>query len=358
VVPASQCSRTGGVSRIQSGHFVLRGYSMSVWLPNEFLMVSYDKATATLSLIPWGVRLTWASGEVDDLIQYQKPEPSAVGGLVHPIAHWVGSLSMFQTDCNVSLLLYPAGADASKGPAAVGVVDGGKLYFWKAVTWKCVIGPKLAPGMEVEGRRSMALPRASPLASNPSLPDSIGPQNVSFVEDLGDVYARWLQMDSSLQSEWCLGGCTKYSVCWLAEITEETLSAFKAANRTFPGPELVTSCECLDAFRKVEQLDEYQRPVCGDIDECLEGTNNCPDLCEFGMSNCSICTNTVGSFACSCNPVLVWRVECSNNNKDCTGSLQEHAGQGMTCYLLLTRSGRNASVLRILCFFLRWDFKT
>lgn len=296
---AAHCSRTGGVSRIQSGHFVLRGYSMSVWLPNEFLMVSYDEVTATLSLIPWGIRLTWASGEVDDLIQYQKPEHNAIGGLVRPIALWVGSLSMFQTDCNVSLQLYPAGADTGKGPAAVGV-DGGKLYFWKAVTWKCVIGPKLAPGMEVGGRRSLALPRAR----NLNTPVSIGPQNVSFVEDLGDVYTRWLELDSSLTSEWCLGGCTNYSVCWLAEISEETQSAFTAANITFLGPELVTSCECLDAFLKGDQLDEYQRRVCTDRDECLEGTDNCPDRCEFGMSNCSICANTVGSFACSCHPVL------------------------------------------------------
>ena len=294
----SLCSRTGGESRIVSGHFELTGYAMKVWLPNDSLMSSYEITSAVLSLIPWGVRLTWADGSVDELIQYSKSS----GGVVLPTAHWTGTLSMFQTNCNVSLQMFPVG-EPGKGPAVPGI-DGGTLWFWKAVTWNCDIGPRLAPGMQAEGRRRRPTsPMSRGLQSSNRL-YNLGPHNVSFIEDRGTVYMRLLELnDSSRESEWCLGGCTYHAACWLAEVSTETLSALSAQNQTFPGPKLVTSCECSDSFHKIDQLDEFRRPICADNDECLEGTNNCAELCEFGMTNCSICENTVGSFVCSCNPV-------------------------------------------------------
>lgn len=314
----SECSRTGGVSRFQSGHFELTGYAMKVWLPNEFLMSSYEMTSAMLSLIPWGVRFTWADGTVDDLVQYSKSESATWGGIVLPTAIWTGTLSMFQTDCNISLGLYPVGdaGDASgKGPLVVGT-DGGMLYFWKAVTWNCVSGPRLAPGMQAEGRQTTSgrpAGRTNRALQSHHIPDHLGPHNVSFIEDLGNVYTRWLEVDSSKQSKWCLGGCTNHSVCWLAEVSTATLSAMRALNQTFQGPKLVTSCECLDAFYKIDQVDDFQRPICADTDECLEGTDNCAELCEFGMQNCSTCVNTVGSFVCSCNPVPAYQCDASNS---------------------------------------------
>jgi cysteine-rich repeat protein len=317
--------------------------------------------SGSISLVEgaWGVRITWNNGIEDELIQYRSEEDSAGSqsltetlsgrgraGVISKV-DWSGTLSMFDTQCKVAFELFPLGDNSETGPVKPGS-DGGKLYFWKAVTWECDIGPGTAPGMREEGNRRLAVLTQNK-QTNEIEDEQIYPFDLSCPGNKPRLQSGFC-LAEKVSNENCIGGCAENSSCWLYSRDDEVE----------PWPYL---CVCDAGFYRVSTLDKQRRKTCvREQNECLDNTHDCHkyalcidtrknftcaclkvdakgaqvdfidvspglpgrecadvDECLRGGScSCNAkCVNTVGSFHCSCNPGFV---DVEGNEKLCVGS--------------------------------------
>ena len=292
VTGSGRCDRTRNLTQIVTGHFQLRGTSLQVWIPSEISISSYDELSASVSLIPRGLRITWSSGDVDELVQYNPARDTGARGepaSVLPAGRLAGTVSMYDTECNMVLHLFEVMSDdAAKGPASPGI-DGGKLYLWRAVTFDCAIGPKNLPppaGEDDDARRrggARALDgdgtgRPAHLV-NASRRDGARRAYVgrSIDQDLGSEFE--LSRPANDGDASCPGGCAAHSQCWIAS---------NLNNRTIEK----LLCWCDEHYHRVERQDANGRKECQEDDACLDGTHNCHQYAD--------CESAEGSFSCTC----------------------------------------------------------
>jgi len=201
-------------------------------------MSSYEIATGFISFILWGLKITWANGIVDELIQYK--QDGVVGGAgmqgatgVLATAQYSGILSMFDTECNMFLQLFPVGDATSRGPAVTGA-DGGTLYFWRGVTSECVVGPASAPDMGVFDESGLRQGRA-PGHSRRGIEHegSVSEKRLLLTDRSGELdvggYTPNQIMDAYL---FYPGGCSNRSACWNGIIKPQMVDRFVALNIT------------------------------------------------------------------------------------------------------------------------------
>jgi hypothetical protein len=296
-----KCSRTGNTTNIQRGVFALRGLSIEMTAQQDDLM-SRAVFSGSITAIPWGVKITWSSGLADDLVQYNAQPPisstikqGATGVL--PISQWTGTISMFDTVCIVTLQMFPLIGDKDlRGPLSVEAKDG-IVYFWRAVTTECEIGPSHIPVL-AKGLRRNAQNKDGSWNGKDGVGRRSGDPSTVFKLDLGPQYELVSIVNQRAHYDDCGQGCFQYfssdanddgsdAECWIA-------------NSTLSGDDQVYTCECKMGYMR-GGVDMSGLRRCIDANECW---GNISSLSVPKTSSChefATCSNTRGSFTCTCD---------------------------------------------------------